>query len=504
MINRLILLAMIVVIIMVPQACKGNPPDKQDSTASPVPLTFSPGVNTPAATANIPASSSRVLTTTQHSTNPTELTKEDDFLDQLAEKTWTYLSSDWATTNHLPWSWRSSSIEGGSYANTTEIGFLALSWLAAYDLQRSWSPSWRQTESEVIAILNQLRAWQTGSQVEQPNGSNIYQGSIYYQWYWISKNPPVVGAGDGDRVVPSVDNAWLAVSLITIREYAEDNDHPDLAHKADDILTDMDFSLWYDPEMHRFYWGETENPKGGFPADYYSNENRIINFVARAKGQLSPVEFQASLDALVQLPITYYRETPKSGDAISVEKAAWDGSYFTYTAPSLFIREMETPYGRNTIEPATLAQIAYAQERGYTAWGLSDCFDLGARGYVQQGAPPIVMAGSPETQPGLVTPHASALALITSSTDEAILNLHSLSTDFPALYSPIYGFRDSVMAAPDHIDYGLVSDRYSALAQEWLFLSIVNMQTGFIWEYFYRDEGVVAAHEEMFRQPGSN
>ena len=35
--------------------------------------------------------------------------QDDAFLDELTKDTWTYLKSDWATTNHLPWSWRSKS-----------------------------------------------------------------------------------------------------------------------------------------------------------------------------------------------------------------------------------------------------------------------------------------------------------------------------------------------------------------------------------------------------------
>lgn len=412
------------------------------------------------------------------------------FLEELARDTWAYLSSDWATTNHLPWSWRSATLSGGDFANTTEIGFLALSWLAAYDLQRPWSPTWGEAETEVSAILDRLRAWQTGSQSQQPNGPNAYQNSVFYQWYWISWNPPVVGAGAGDHVVPSVDNAWLAASLITIRKYAEANNHPSLAQKADDILSDLDFTLWYDANTHLFYWGDTENPKDGALADYYSNENRIINFMARALGDLSQTEFLLSLEALIALPAEYGGNT--------VDKVNWDGSYFTYTSPALFIREMDTVYGERTIDPATQAQIDYARDQGYAAWGLSDCYDIGAGGYVQQGASPTGMSGSPETRPGLVTPHASALALITPLSDKAVANLQLLSTAFPALYDPSNGFRDSVLADSGNPEYGLISDRYTALAQEWLFLSVVNAQTQFIWEYFYLDTGVSAAHREMF------
>jgi hypothetical protein len=368
---------------------------------------------------------------------------------------------------------------------------LALSWLAAYDLQRAWSPAWEETEAEVSTILDQLRAWQTGSQNEQPNGPNAYANSVFYQWYWISWDPPVVGASEGDHLVPSIDNAWLAASLIAIREYAEDQDHADLAQKADDILADMDLALWYHTDRHRFTWGAPENPAGGRDADYYSNENRIINFVARALGQLTSKEFQMSLEALAQPSKTY--------SDVTVEKVAWDGSYFTYASPALFIREMNTSYGTRTIRPATEAQIRYAQDQGYDAWGLSACFDVGDGGYVQQGAPP-AMSNRPETRSGLVTPHASAMALITPYAPDAITNLQLLLGEFDCAYDLSYGFRDSVMANPAASDYGQCSDRHSALAQEWLFLAIVNHESGFVWKYFYRALGVAVAHQEMFGQ----
>ncbi len=415
----------------------------------------------------------------------------DGFLDALARDTWAYLRSDAATANHLPYSWWSPSIPGGDYANPAEIGLYALSWLAAYDLGRPWSPSWSETSAEVNAILDQLRAWQTGSQAYQPHGPNAYNHSVFYQWYWIAWNPPVVGANVGDNhLVPSVDNAWLAASLIAIREYATAQGHTALAQKAAAILADMDFRLWYHPDSHRFSWGAVEDPQGGAPADYYSNENRIINFVARALGHLSADEFRLSLDALEGPTGTY--------DGITVEKMAWDGSYFTYAAPALFIREMGTSYGRNTLIPATQAQVAYAQDQGYAAWGLSDCYDVGVGGYVQQGAPPVPPGVTPETRPGLVTPHAAGLALITPLAGEAIINLEAISGTFGCAYEPSYGFRDALMVRPGAPDYGQCSARYSALAQEWLFLAVVNHESGFIWRYFYRHPGVFQAHIEMY------
>lgn len=416
--------------------------------------------------------------------------EHDVFIDALSERTWSYLSSDWATDAHLPWSWRSESIAGGDYVNPAEIGFYALSWLAAYDLQRPWSPTWEETQIEVLAILDRLRGWQTGAQTFQPNGPNAYGRSVFYQWYWINAQEPVVGAGVADHVVPSIDNAWLAVSLITIREYAEGHGHAVMAAEADAILANMNFLIWYDFSKHRFFWGAPEDPLGGGEIDYFSNENRIINFVAHALGQLDDDEFLASLDALVQNPAIY--------KGIVVDKVSWDGSYFTYAGPALFVREMQTQYGLKTILPATEAQIRYAQNEGYRAWGLSDCFDVGVGGYLQQGALPVATASWPETRDGLISPHASALALITPLASDALSNLQFLSETYPLVYDTRYGFRDSVVALPGDSQEGIPSARFSALNQEWLLLALVNYQTGFIWNYFYLDEGVRYTHQLMY------
>jgi hypothetical protein len=225
-------------------------------------------------------------------------------------------------------------------------------------------------------------------------------------------------------------------------------------------------------------------------AGFYSNENRIINFVARALGQLNKEEFIQTLDALESFSATY--------DDITVDRVSWDGSFFTYASPALFIREMDTGYASNTILPALKAQIAYAQQQGYDAWGLSDCFDIGNGDYVQQGSPPTAMSGSPETRPGLVTPHASGLGLITPLSSEVISNLKNISETYTCAVHSDFGFRDSVLTDPGATSYGQCSERFSALGQEWLFLAIINYESGFIWKYFYLDEGVRSAHSEMY------
>ncbi|MCB9453564.1 MAG: hypothetical protein H6672_19200 [Anaerolineaceae bacterium] len=411
--------------------------------------------------------------------------QSDDFLDELAANTYAYLSSPASTSNSMPWSWYSRTTPGGDYANTTEIGLLMVVHLGAYEMQRPWSPSWDVVEREVMTILHHLRDWQTSNQ-------NTYENSVFYQWYWINHTPPVVGGGSNDKLVPSIDNAFTAASLVVVREYAQANGHTAMAQLADTILADMNFMLWYDFDTHLFHLGAVNDPARGIWGDIYSNENRIINFMARALGQMDDAEYMESLSALKRSPQTY--------DEIRVDWAAWDGSYFTYIAPGVFIREGETFYGTCTVDPATQAQMVYAANLGYDAWGLSDGFDT-TGAYVQQGAPPAFPGATIETRPGLVTPSAAAMALISSYRVDAEANLVELASRFPAVYDPEYGFLDSVMTKPGTPNYGVASDRFSALAQEWLLLSIIDAETGFIWDYFYRNEGVQAAHAEMFRLP---
>jgi hypothetical protein len=264
-----------------------------------------------------------------------ELGNDSVFLDNIARDTWNYLHSSQATseTTSLPYSWYSiENPNGGNYSNPAEIGLYALSWIVAFDLNRPWSPSWIDTEKNVTKILDHLIAWQ--------NSDNSYKNKVFYQSYWVDRG--VVGENPGDNLTPSIDNAWLAMSLITIREYSKETNKTELESKCNALLGKMNFTeLWYHPTTHLFTLGGPEDPQAGVIADYFSNENRIINFVSRSLGQLSPEEFNESLKALDQHRGIY--------DGIAVDKLNWNGAYFTYASPALFINEINTSYGNLTL-----------------------------------------------------------------------------------------------------------------------------------------------------------
>lgn len=56
----------------------------------------------------------------------------------------------------------------------------------------------------------------------------------------------------------------------------------------------------------------------------------------------------------------------------------------------------------------------------------------------------------------------------------------------------------SLQSQREHQHSGECRDRFSTLAQLWIFLSVVNHENGFIWRHFYRGPGGLTAHIEMY------
>jgi hypothetical protein len=115
-----------------------------------------------------------------------------------------------------------------------------------------------------------------------------------------------------------------------------------------------------------------------------------------------------------------------------------------------------------------------------------------------QGAPPKGMGNVSETEPGLIAPYAGALALITPLKSEAISNLRSIKEIAPDSYDESHGYHDSLIVNESNTAYRRSSEGFSALSQEWIFLSIANCEKGTIWRYFNNDTGVKEAYKEMY------
>jgi hypothetical protein len=296
----------------------------------------------------------------------------------------------------------------------------------------------------------------------------------YYQWYTAAGT---VGSGDKDRVVPSIDNAWFVLALMVIKQYAQEMGSTALVNITTDLLKHFDFRIWFNESTSRFSWGDVNEPLGEFYADYLSGENRVINYLAHTLGHITDTELINSLDALEQPTLSY--------ENITVRRANWDGSYFTYIVPALFYDEFSTNYGVETIETATRSQIHYASTQSYSAWGISDTISpSNPTQYLDLGCPPSI-GGYQDF--GIITPHVSILALINRDStlvNQALLNLENLRGISEAFHSQ-YGFLDSLF-----IQNQTVNPVFLTLDQEWILLGLANYKSNFLIDYYARNNNV--------------
>ena len=223
-----------------------------------------------------------------------------------------------------------------------------------------------------------------------------------------------------------------------------------------------------------------------------SNENRIINTIARALAieygtwNFSSNEFLRSMNSL-QTPSRTY-------DGISVNPVSWDGSLFTYLFPAQFVREMETSYGTDSIDQAIASQIRYMENNGRYAFGISDAISPSEVIGYRQGCPPRA-SGNPDNDPdlGLVTPGSLIMSLSSSYRVETANALHYLLTNQPGCFDSDIGFNSTVSVTSD-----ISSEVYSALDDGHAVLALANICNETAWNAFYANQSVAEMHKEFY------
>lgn len=394
--------------------------------------------------------------------------------------------------NNLPYSWYNvSSKTSGQNVTPTEIGFYMLSHIIAYEMDKDWRPSLSNVVEKIKKTIEQLETWRSGSQVFQPNGPNAYQGMAFYKNYFVESIAPYASY---PLIASSVDNAWLAASLITIKEFAKSKNEIDLESEADNLLGNMDFMIWYNNSTKRFYKGGTGTPAAGGEYDNFSDEGRIINFIARymdieySRSLFPNSEFLESLKAL--------NKNPGENCGIVINKINSTGSYFSYLAPALFIKETESYYGSTNTNSVTELQIEYPRIKGYPVWGISDCYGSDNSEFCLRGIQPC--SSNYSIEDGSITPYAGALGLITGYSGYAETNLDSLRRTYPSVYDTVYGFKDSVNFSSWPNSFS-VSNRISTLSQSLIFMAVGNYLNSTVWKYFNQNGSVKETFEEMYK-----
>ncbi|MEU6083586.1 glucoamylase family protein [Streptomyces sp. NPDC047108] len=286
---------------------------------------------------------------------------------------------------------------------------------------------------------------------------------------------------NGDPVRPflsSVDNAWLVTGL----RIAADAD-PALRPRIHRLLADADWSFFYTPydaddpathpgQLHGGYWTDDDT----FTPHWYgalNTEPRMASYLGIGDGSLPPEHYWHTFRTM--LPEWEQEQTPE-GEWVTVDGVrvwrghytyrgrklvpSWGGSMFEALMVPLFVPEAAWSPGAWGLNHRrhVLSHIEHGlEEESYGYWGFSPA-SIPAGGYGEYGVDAIGMQVEGYTSKGVVTPHASFLAM-PFARDKAIANLLKTARDFGA-YDDGLGFRDAV-----DVRTGRVSDVMLALDQ---------------------------------------
>lgn len=360
--------------------------------------------------------------------------------------------------------------EEGKHTSPTNIAMYILSTISADEL--GFIP-----EEEAISRIQKTLS--TLEKLDKWNG-------LYYNWYYTDNGSLMK---DWGQFISQVDNGWLSAGLITAGQA-----YPNLQEQTSKLVKNMDYSALYDPDVGQFRGGYFVD-KGEFTGHHYGTfytEPRLGSYIAIGKGDV-PAEHWWRTYRTLPAKDDWQSQTPKGEmknyHGIDLFQGhyeyqdvkfvpTWGGSMFEALMPGIVLKEKELGkdgLGLNNQHYVDL-QIAFAKEKGYSAWGFSPAAT--PDGYSEFAATPLGISGYKDD--GTVTAHASFLAL-DYAPQEVKVNIKALKE--LKTYTN-YGFYDSV-----NLNTGKVTEAYLALDQGMIMVSITNyLMDGIIREHFHSDE----------------
>ena len=283
---------------------------------------------------------------------------------------------------------------------------------------------------------------------------------FFYNWYDPRDGSNLKvwpGGGSVRPFLSTVDNGWLAVALMMVR-----NARPAFREVADGLLNPMNFGFFYDPYDPK---NPIEHPgllRGGFYSDdntyagyHYgmlNTEARIASYVAIARKQVPPEHYfrmSRSRPANATGPSSTCRGKVRDYLGVPVAEGynsyrglrivpSWDGSMFEAMMVSLFIPEADwgpESWGVNHKLYVRASIDNALEDSRLPAWGASPS-SIPSGGYRVYGVAPLSVdtRGIEAARETVMTPHASFLA-IQFAPHETLRNVEVLADQFHA-YGP--------------------------------------------------------------------
>lgn len=359
----------------------------------------------------------------------------------------------------------------GDYTNVTNIGVYLMAIAAAAELEFI-------SREEAEAILN--RTLSTLEKLETFRG-------FFYNYYDTTTLERT------SNFISSIDSAWLTAGLMVARSA-----FPSVHDRATRLIEQADFGWLYDDVEQLLSHGFYVNLNG--PSEYHYGlvytEARLASLIAIGKGDV-PREHWYRLNRTLdptdyawQSMMPVARTTKHAGGVKYLggyyESGAiryvpsWGGSMFEALMPTLVVDEQDLApfsFGLNNGRHVALHRQYALDVLDYPVWGMSPSSRVDSDAYGEYG---VATLGSAGYAAGVVTPHASALALVVDP-EPAIANLRRLA-DLYDVYGD-FGFYDAVDPKTGRVAY-----KYLALDQAMIFLAITNyLRDGAVQRYFAAD-----------------
>lgn len=389
---------------------------------------------------------------------------DEAFLRRLAQDTWRGLAALTDREHGLPvdnvhfgnGSTRVADARIGDYASGTNIGLYMMAIVGARDLDFV-------SRAEAIAMIT--RTLDTFEHLETYRGFSFN----FYDTTSLERT---------SNFVSFVDSAWLTAGLMVVRMA-----FPELADRCTTLIDHKDFGFFYDAAKRQLSHGYYVNPGFRSPYDYgvLYTEARLGTLIAIGKGDVPEA---AWFEMIRTFPATC-RWQPVRPQAVRAKTVrgytfsagydewgglkyvpSWGGSMFEALMPTLVLDEQQfapRSLGTNDQMHAEVQRRYAVETLGYPVWGMSPSATPAGDGYSEYG---VKALGARGYEAGVVTPHASALALSVSP-EAAVANLRTLAARYD-VYGE-YGFYDAVDPRS-----GAVAYKYLTLDQAMAFIAMAN------------------------------
>lgn len=403
---------------------------------------------------------------------------DEEFLRRLASDTWRGLDALVDRDHGLPvdhvrfcgGSLDASRVKIGDYTSGTNIGLHWMATVGAVELG---------LVPRDVALANVRRALDSLKQLETHEG-------FFYNYY---DTTTLERTSD---FVSFVDSAWLTTGLLVVRQA-----FPELWSEVTALVDAQDYDVFYDPTVKLMSHGivviDGVPTRSQFHYGMLYTEARLGALIAIGRGD-APEESWYAMHRTLPPTTEWQGQVPRGREKTVRGHSfyagtygfrdlryvpSWGGSLFEALMPVLALDERTyapRSLGRND-EIHVEVQRLYAEQLGQPVWGMSPSSKPDSIDYGEFGAAPLGIAGY---RAGVVTPHASALALAVAP-EAATSNLRAIASRYDAYGE--FGLYDAVDPAS-----GNVAHAYLSLDQAMSFVALANhLKDGCVQKRFAAD-----------------